>query len=159
MYKRQGPDCGFTITDFGNSNNNDPIPTLSDGTNTIIADVATDNRPDGCLFLNVFSNAVEQAQQPFFGIENDTVVDNQVGTVIGERVGINPNYDASLANPDELLSWLVDKGRVEAESSLLTLDFTLQGMLGNFSGGDVPGRLVMKGEITTSNNLLLHCLG
>ena len=66
-----GPDCGYTITDFGNSNNNDPIPTLSDGTNTIIADTATDNRPDGCLFLNVFSNAVEQAQQPFFGIENN----------------------------------------------------------------------------------------
>ena len=131
-----GPDCGYTITDFGNSNNNDPIPTLSDGTNTIIADIATDNRPDGCLFLNVFSNAVEQAQQPFFGIENVDVGDDQVGTVIGERVGINPNYDASLANPDELLSWLVDKGRVEAESSLLTLDFTLQGMLGNFSGGD-----------------------
>ena len=46
-----GPNCGYTITDFGNANNNDPIPTLSDGNNTIIADIASDNRPNGCCLL------------------------------------------------------------------------------------------------------------
>ena len=73
-----GPNCGYTITDFGNANNNDPIPTLSDGNNTIIADIASDNRPNGCEFLNVFSNAVEQAQQPFFDNQNSLTNDNQV---------------------------------------------------------------------------------
>ena len=131
-----GPNCGYTITDFGNANNNDPIPTLSDGNNTIIADIASDNRPNGCEFLNVFSNAVEQAQQPFFDNQNSLTNDNQVGNVIGDRVGPNPNYDSNFANSKELLAWLVDTGRVEAESTLLTLDFTLQGFLGNFSGGD-----------------------
>lgn len=131
-----GPNCGYTITDFGNANNNDPIPTLSDGNNEIIADIASDNRPNGCEFLNVFSNAVEQAQQPFFDNQNSLTNDNQVGTIIGERVGVNPNYDSNFANSKELLAWLVDTGRVEAESTLLTLDFTLQGFLGNFSGGD-----------------------
>ena len=131
-----GPNCGYTITDFGNANNNDPIPTLSDGNNTIIADIASDNRPNGCEFLNVFSNAVEQAQQPFFDNQNSLTNDNQVGNVIGDRVGPNPNYDSTFANSKELLAWLVDTGRVEAESTLLTLDFTLQGFLGNFSGGD-----------------------
>jgi outer membrane receptor protein involved in Fe transport len=131
-----GPNCGYIITDFGNANNNDPIPTLSNGNNTIIADIASDNRPNGCEFLNVFSNAVEQAQQPFFDNQNFITNDNQVGTVIGDRVGLNPNYDSNFANSKELLAWLVDTGRVEAESTLLTLDFTLQGFLGNFSGGN-----------------------
>ncbi len=129
-----GPNCGYTITAFETSGL--PVPTLSDGTNTVVASVTNPTRPAGCSFLNVFSNAVEQANQPYWARENAVTGDKQVGTAQGEKVGVNPNYLPAQANSPEFLQWLIDEGQNSSESSLLTLDFTMQGVMGTLAGGD-----------------------
>ena len=76
------------------------------------------------LFLNVFSNAFQQASQPYWGLTNATNGDNQVGTTLGSLVGPNPLYDETYANSNELLQWMIDEGQTSTESSLLTLEST-----------------------------------
>ena len=132
-----GPTCGYTVTDFGSAATGF-IPTLSNGTTNVTpTDILASNaRPEGCDFLNVFSNAIQQANQPYWGAKNATTGDAQVGTSLGQNVGVNPNYDPTTANSAEFLQWLVDEGRTDAESSLMTADFTMQGTLGALAGGE-----------------------
>mgnify|MGYP007000374401 len=63
--------------------------------------------------------------------------DDQVaGTVVGERVGKNPLYLEAQKNDPALIRYLLDRGQVETQSSLLTADFTMQGLMGSLGGGD-----------------------
>ena len=92
--------------------------------------------PEGCSYLNVFSNAVEHANQPYHAQSNAFTGDAQVGTTKKQRVGKNPNYLAAHANDADFLRWLTDRGQIEAKSTLMTLDFTMQGLMGALAGGD-----------------------
>ena len=46
-----------------------------------------------------------------------------------------------LANSPEFMQWMVDEGQSSTESSLLTFDFTMQGVMGNLAGGDAAWAL------------------
>ena len=131
-----GPNCGYEVTAMGTAATGF-APTLSNGTTNVSAATAmtTTNRPAGCSYLNVFSNAFEQAKQPYWGRTN-TNGDNQVGTTLGEPVGKNPLYLAAQANSPEFMQWMVDEGQSATESSLLTFDFTMQGVMASLAGGD-----------------------
>ena len=136
-----GPNCGYEVIDMGTAASGF-APTLSNGTTTVTPTdlLASAVRPAGCGFLNVFSNAFEQAQQPYWGRTNDNG-DNQIGTTLGGPVGKNPLYDKDLANSPEFMQWMVDEGQSSTESSLLTFDFTMQGVMGNLAGGDAAWAL------------------
>ena len=131
-----GPNCGYEVTAMGTAATGF-APTLSNGTTTVSPTTAmtTTNRPTGCSYLNVFSNAFEQAKQPYWGRTNANG-DNQVGTVLGQPVGKNPLYLAAHANSPEFMQWMVDEGQSATESSLLTFDFTMQGVMASLAGGD-----------------------
>ena len=87
-----GPNCGYEVTDM-ETVQQVLTPTLSNGNNTIIADTAFKpaNRPAGCEFLNVFSNALNK-QAALLGITKQSTNDNQVGNYwrSGSPVGKNP---------------------------------------------------------------------
>ena len=136
-----GPNCGYEVIDMG-SKATGFAPTLSDGTTTVGPTdlLASATRPEGCGFLNVFSNAFEQARQPYWGRTNDNG-DNQIGTTLGGPVGLNPLYLKEHANSPEFLQWIVDEGQSSTESSLLTFDFTMQGVMGSLAGGDAAWAL------------------
>jgi len=135
-----GPNCGWEVTALGDANNG-YAPTLTkDGVSEVASLVSPTDKP-GCSYLNVFSNAFEQAQQPYWGIENAVNNDAQIGTTLGGPVGKNPHYVESLANSDELLRWIIDEGQSSTESSLLTLDFVMQGVMGSLAGGDAAWAL------------------
>ena len=136
-----GPTCGYEVIAMGTKASGF-TPTLSNGTTTVgPADIlASANRPAGCSFLNVFSNAFEQAQQPYWGRTNDNG-DNQIGTTLGGPVGKNPLYLKDQANSPEFMQWMVDEGQSSTESSLLTFDFTMQGVMGSLAGGDAAWAL------------------
>ena len=135
-----GPNCGWEVTAFGDANNG-YAPTLTkDGVSEVASLVTPTDKP-GCSYLNVFSNAFEQAQQPYWGIENEFNGDDQRGTSLGQPVGKNPHYVALHANTDEMLRWIVDEGQSSTESSLLTLDFIMQGVMGSLAGGDAAWAL------------------
>ena len=91
-----GPNCGYEVINMGTQATGF-APTLSNGTTTVgPADLlASAARPAGCGFLNVFSNAFEQAKQPYWGRTNDNG-DNQIpasaGAALGSPVGPNPLY-------------------------------------------------------------------
>ena len=131
-----GPTCGYEVTAMGTEATG-YAPTLSNGTTNVSPTdlITTTNRPAGCSYLNVFSNAFEQAKQPYWGRTN-TNGDNQIGTELGGRVGPNPLYDANFANSAEFMQWMVDEGQSSTESSLLTFDFTMQGVMASLAGGD-----------------------
>ena len=135
-----GPNCGYEVTNMGNAAGGYAPTVTKDGT-SVVASLTDATRPAGCSFLNVFSNAFEQASQPYWGLTNATNGDNQVGTTIGGPVGKNPLYDSTLANSAELLQWMIDEGQSSTESSLLTLDFIMQGVMGSLSGGDAAWAL------------------
>ena len=98
-----GPNCGYEVTAMGTAASG-YAPTLQKGNETpVVASLVSAARPAGCSFLNVFSNAFEQASQPYWGLKNATNGDNQIGTTLGGPVGKNPLYDKDLANSDELL--------------------------------------------------------
>jgi len=136
-----GPNCGYEVTDMGSAATGF-APTLSNGTTTVTPTdyLSTAVRPAGCGFLNVFSNAFEQAKQPYWGRTN-TNGDNQIGTTLGGPVGANPLYDKEVANSPEFLQWIVDEGQSSTESSLLTFDFTMQGVMASLAGGDAAWAL------------------
>ena len=137
-----GPNCGYEVIDMGSAATG-YAPTVSNGTTTVgPTDIlANSNRPTGCGFLNVFSNAYEQAKQPYWGRTN-TNGDNQIaGAPLGSPVGANPLYLADQANSPEFMQWMVDEGQSSTESSLLTFDFTMQGVMGNLAGGDAAWAL------------------
>ena len=135
-----GPNCGWEVTALGDANNG-YAPTLTkDGVSEVASLVTPTNKP-GCSYLNVFSNAFEQAQQPYWGITNAINGDAQIGTTKGEQVGKNPHYVEALGNTDEMLRWIVDEGQSSTESSLLTLDFIMQGVMGSLAGGDAAWAL------------------
>ena len=131
-----GPTCGYEVTSMGTAATG-YAPTVSNGTTTVSPTdlITTTSRPDGCGYLNVFSNAFEQAKQPYWGRTNANG-DNQIGTELGGRVGKNPLYDANFANSAEFMQWMVDEGQSSTESSLLTFDFTMQGVMASLAGGD-----------------------
>ena len=91
--------------------------------------------------MNVFSNAYEQAKQPYWGRTN-TNGDNQIGTT-GGAVGSSwcLLYTCRSANSPEFDEWMVDEGQSSTESSLLTFDFTMQGVMGSLAGGDAAWAL------------------
>lgn len=135
-----GPNCGYEVIAMGTPASG-YAPTLQKGNETpVVASLVSAARPAGCSFLNVFSNAFEQASQPYWGLTNANG-DNQVGTVKGSLVGPNPLYDATYANSNELLQWMIDEGQTSTESSLLTIDFIMQGVMGSLSGGDAAWAL------------------
>ena len=70
--------CGYEVTDMGSAATG-YAPTLSNGTTTVTPTdlLASSTRPAGCGYLNVFSNAFEQAKQPYWGRTNDNG-DNQI---------------------------------------------------------------------------------
>jgi iron complex outermembrane receptor protein len=119
-----GPTCDAEIT-AKTTSASDLTPTFvvkSTGAAIAANDVNAASRPAGCSYLNATSNAIQQAMQP-----NQTT---------GERVGVNPDYDATLANSPELIRWLVDKRYTESTSDLITADFIMQGTMGMLAGGD-----------------------
>ena len=119
-----GPNCDAEIT-AKTTSATDLTPTFivkSTGAAIAANTVNGTTRPAGCEYLNVTSNAVYHAMQP-----------NQTN---GNRVGINPTYNAATANSPELLRWLLDKRYTESTSSLLTADFIMQGTMGMLAGGD-----------------------
>jgi len=119
-----GPTCDAEIT-AKTTSASDLTPTFvvkSTGAAIAANVVNAATRPTGCSYLNATSNAIQQAMQP-----NQTT---------GERVGVNPDYDATLANSQELIRWLVDKRYTESTSNLLTADFIMQGTMGMLAGGD-----------------------
>ena len=135
-----GPNCGYEVTAMGTAATG-YAPTVAKG-NTVVGPtdiLANANRPEGCSFLNVFSNAFEQAKQPYWGRTNANG-DNQIaatpGAPLGSPVGANPLYLKDQANSPEFMQWMVDEGQSSTESSLLTFDFTMQGVMGNLAGGD-----------------------
>ena len=136
-----GPNCNFEVQAFGDANANGVAklaPTLKnlDTGATLVASLTDVQRPDGCLWLNPFSNAIEHANQNYYGNNNPFNDDDQVGTTIGERVSKNPLYSADHKNDPALIRYLLDRGQVETQSSLLTADFTMQGVMGSLGGGD-----------------------
>ena len=126
-----GPNCPYELTALTSG-----VPTMThtDGV-TGNADLNA-ARPAGCSYLNIFSNAVEHANQAYYGQENPLTGDKQVGTTLKDRVGKNPNYLEAQANDPDFLRWLVDRGQVQAKSTLMTADFTMQGSMGALAGGD-----------------------
>ena len=130
-----GPNCGWEVTALGTALNGF-APTLTKDGVSEVASLTTPTNKAGCSYLNVFSNAFQQASQPYWGLKNATNGDNQIGTTIGGPVGPNPLYDATHANSNELLQWMIDEGQTSTESSLLTIDFIMQGVMGSLSGGD-----------------------
>ena len=91
-----GPNCGYEVIDMGSAATG-YAPTLSNGTTTVTPTdhLATAERPAGCGFLNVFSNAFEQAKQPYWGRTNDNG-DNQMlleHHSWWSPVGKNPLYE------------------------------------------------------------------
>ena len=135
-----GPNCNFEVQAFGNSASGLAAlaPTLKnlDTGATIVASLTDVSRPTGCLWLNPFSNAIEHANQNYYGNNNPFNADDQVGTIVGERVGVNPLYLEAQKNDPALIRYLLDRGQVETQSSLLTADFTMQGLMGSLGGGD-----------------------
>jgi iron complex outermembrane receptor protein len=136
-----GPNCNFEVQAFGDANATGVAklaPTLKnlDTGATVVASLTDVARPAGCLWLNPFSNAIEHANQNYYGNNNPLNADDQVGTIIGERVGKNPLYLSDQKNDPALIRYLLDRGQVETQSSLLTVDFTMQGLLGSLGGGD-----------------------
>ena len=119
-----GPNCDAEIT-AKTTNDSDLTPTFKVKSTGAAIDPSVVNaaeRPTGCSYLNVTSNAVYQAMQP-----------NQTN---GNRVGVNPHYNAATANSPELVRWLLDKRYTESTSDLLTVDFIMQGTMGMLAGGD-----------------------
>ena len=74
-----GPNCGWEVTSMGTKAGG-YAPTLTKDGVSVVASLTDPTRPTGCSFLNVFSNAFEQASQPYWGLTNATNGDNQVGT-------------------------------------------------------------------------------
>ena len=103
-----GPNCGYEVTDMGTAATGF-APTLSNGTTTVTpTDVlALLLDKTWMFFLNVFSNAFEQAKQPYWGRTNDNG-DNQIpGTTAGAPVGSpakNPLYLAELCKLSRILA-------------------------------------------------------
>ncbi len=119
-----GPNCDAEIT-AKTTSPSDLTPTFivkSTGAAIAANVVNAAPRPAGCEYLNVTSNAVYHAMQP-----------NQTN---GNRVAVNPTYNAATANSPELIRWLLDKRYTESTSSLLTADFIMQGTMGMLAGGD-----------------------
>tara|TARA_B100000035_G_scaffold151437_1_gene129040 strand:+ start:122 stop:3214 length:3093 start_codon:yes stop_codon:yes gene_type:complete len=119
-----GPNCDAEITGLITSAS-DLTPTFKvASTDAAIAAnvVKSTTRPAGCLFFNPTSNAIQQGQQP--------------SQTTGLPVGLNPDYEASVANDPALLRWLIDRRASESTSTLLTADFIVQGTMGALAGGD-----------------------
>jgi len=119
-----GPNCDANITAMRTSSTDltPKFATTSTGTPIDVAVVNSTTRPTGCLYYNPLSNGVQQGMQP-----------NQTD---GERVGVNPLYDANLANSVEFQRYIVDRRKTVSSSDLLTLDFIVQGSMGALAGGD-----------------------
>ena len=119
-----GPNCDAHITGLRTSAS-DLTPTFATtSTGQAIATnvVNSTTRPTGCEYYNPLSNGVKQGMQA-----NQTT---------GERVGVNPDYEASLANSVALQRYIVDRRKTVSTSELLTLDFIVQGTMGSLAGGD-----------------------
>ncbi len=127
-----GPNCPYELTEI-NPTGAPTITHTSTGVNAVLDGSAP---PEGCSYLNVFSNAVEHGNQAYHAFANPFTLDAQVGTTLKQRVGKNPNYQAEHANDPDFLRWLTDRGQIEAKSTLMTLDFTMQGLMGALAGGD-----------------------
>jgi outer membrane receptor protein involved in Fe transport len=122
-----GPTCDAEITAL-TTDENDLTPKFKVASTDAVIDpntVKSTTRPTGCMYLNPLSNAVVQGNQP-----------QQSGVNVGQRVGANPDYTASVANSETLLRWLIDKRFTKSESTLLTADFIMQGSMGALAGGD-----------------------
>ncbi len=136
-----GPNCPFELTSFKDPNATGvaalaPVLKNTSTGASVTASLTDVKRPDGCLWLNPFSNAIQQAQQAYYGNKNIGGTDNQVGTDIGSPVGPNPLYLDAQKNDPALIRYLLDRGQIDTESSLLTADFTIQGLMGSLGGGD-----------------------
>ena len=120
-----GPNCDAEMTGLTTSAN-DLTPTFkvtSTGAAIAANTVKSSTRPAGCMWFNPTSNAIEQGNQP-----------NPANTTA--RVGVNPDYHAATANDPVLLRYLTDRRTTLNESSLITADFILQGLMGSLGGGD-----------------------
>ncbi len=118
-----GPDCDAELTGLTTSAT-DRTPTFkvsSTGAAIAASVVQSTTRPSGCLYVNPLSNAVQQAMQ------------RDHSTADGARMGVNPNYDASVANSTALLRYLTDQRITLSESELMTFDFIAQGTLPSIS--------------------------
>ena len=119
-----GPNCDANITSLRTSDS-DLTPTFATTStgDAIAANVVkSTSRPDGCLYYNPLSNGVKQGMQ--------------ANPVTGERVAVNPDYEASLANSVEYQRYIIDRRKTVSTSELLTLDFIMQGTMGSLAGGD-----------------------
>ena len=126
-----GPNCPYEMTALSATG----VPTMTHKVTGVAATLSA-TPPPGCGYLNIFSNAFAQGNQAFYDNKNPFTQDNQVGTSIKDKVGPNPHYLEAQANDPDFLRWLVDRGEVEAKSTLMTADFTIQGFMGALSGGD-----------------------
>tara|TARA_B100001057_G_scaffold251704_1_gene251952 strand:+ start:1 stop:3123 length:3123 start_codon:yes stop_codon:yes gene_type:complete len=127
-----GPNCPYELTALSDEG----VPTMTHTSTGAEAVLDGSTPPTGCNYLNIFSNAVEQGNQPYHAQANPFTGDKQVGTSLTDNVGKNPNYLAAHKNDPDFLRWLVDRGQVEAKSTLMTVDFTMQGIMGALAGGD-----------------------
>ncbi len=91
-----GPNCAATA--------------VTDGTNISINANGAIAGEGGCLWYNPFSSAIQNSQQPGAQYQNTP----------------NPDYDADLANSDELLNWIVQDLAPTRNTDLFTVDFTVQ---------------------------------
>jgi len=116
-----GPNCDAELTALTTSASDltPQFKVTSTGVAIPAATVQGTTRPTGCQYVNPLSNAVQQAMQRDY--------------TTGERMAVNPNYDASVANPTDLLRYLIDQRITVSESELMTFDFIAQGTLPAFS--------------------------
>ena len=151
-----GPNCNVELTSLKTGTGN-LTPTFKNKTTgaTIaaneVANAASTTRA-GCQYLNPFSNAVQRGFAAYQGAQTTSqgVASNPLGLTfaapptqqqagaggVGDRVGQNPYYKDTLSNSAAFLDWLIDTRITDTESSLLTADFTIQGLMGSLPGGD-----------------------
>lgn len=108
-----GPNCGVNV-----------VPDASSPSGMALGPLGGAVAGHGdCMYYNPFSSAIQYSQQP--------------GAPFETRA--NPGYEASLANPDELRTWLFDKVDLRSKTNLAVADAMVKGALvegvANFAAG------------------------
>ena len=108
-----GPNCGVNV-----------VPDASSPSGMALGPLGGAVAGQGdCMYYNPFSSAIQYSQQP--------------GAPFETRA--NPDYVASLANPDELRTWLFDKVDLRSKTNLAVADAMVKGALvegvANFAAG------------------------
>ena len=92
----------------------------------------------GCLYYNPFSNAIQTSYaQSTYGY-------------------VNPDYDASVANSDEVLAYLDDKSTTASEAGLFVIDAVFQGDLFEGDAAWAAGYQYRRIDLTTELDDLIN---